>query len=136
MAGFFDRVYNSTGAAAEAVPQLDSLGDSSRMKRLSPFWFALIIAAIVECILVVAVATFGFPYFGAGDGQHDTEFITFCSMAVAVMHLPSIILARSFLDGSRLFLPFVVIANIVFLTVLFWVVIALLRKRREKPKVA
>jgi len=106
------------------------------MKRLSPFWLALIIAAVVEGILVVAAATFAFPYFGAGDGQHDTEFVSFCRMAVAVMHLPTIILARSFLEGSRLLLPFIVIANIVFLTVLFWVVIALLRKFGEKPKVA
>src|ERR1051325_6949029 len=108
-------------------------GDSGHMKRLSPFWWALIIAAIVECVLAVAAATFAFPYFGAGDGQHDTEFVIFCRMAVAVMHLPTIVLARSFLEGSRLWLPFIVIANIVFLTVLFWVVIALLRKSREKP---
>jgi hypothetical protein len=118
------------------VAELGALGDSAHMKRLSPFWLALIIAAIVECILVVAAATFAFPYFGAGDGQHDTEFVTFCRMAVAVMHLPTIILGRSFLEGSRLLLPFIVIANTVFLTIIFWPVIALWRRHCEKRQVA
>jgi hypothetical protein len=106
------------------------------MKQPNSFILALIIAGVVESILVIAAATFAFPYFGAGDGQHDSEFVTFCRMTVAFLHLPTIILARSFLEGSRMILPFIVVVNVGFLTVLFWPLILLARKICERRKAA
>jgi hypothetical protein len=91
---------------------------------------ALIFAALIEGVLVLAAATFAFPYFDPGGAQHDTEFVTFCRMTVALMHLPAFMLGRGFLEGSRLLMPFVVTANLFFLTTLFWFAIVVKRNTR------
>jgi hypothetical protein len=106
------------------------------MRRLRTFWLALIFAAGVECILVIAAATFAFPFFDPGGAQHDTEFVTLCREVVGLLHFPSILLLKRIFPIGRFVLPLIVITNVAVLTVLFWILIAFKRRFCEKRDVA
>jgi len=92
---------------------------------------AVILAGITEGLLVGAAVTFAPPIF-LPCGSHDTEFITFAPMMVVFLHFPVLLLSKALPDGSQFQLPVIIAGNLATLTMVFWPVVTLVGRHREK----
>jgi hypothetical protein len=103
------------------------------MKKLRPFWLAVVLARITKGLLVGAAVTFAPPIF-LPCGSHDTEFITFAKITVLLLHFPALLLSRALPDGSRFQLPVIITGNLATLTMVFWPVVTLVKGNCEKRR--